>query len=502
MVKPKPPADKFWSRPKVTEPTRDYASPTGYSLQYSYKDGPDKGKLKIPVDKRGNIPRNVMIARFVDTDKGAGPNRKNRNILVDIYTDAREYKLNSPQQYEWYRRPNKYDISKIDTRDSDLTYGAKGSATRGVMVLANDKKDAKKVIGHLDRNFSADEKKKMNGLIIQVSDKGSAAEGAAGFYASPGVQKRGKDARAIDRQTAGVAFIKLGKNYIDEPKVTVHETVHHLRETDKSRKFPFKAPKNYIGKDVDYEEALTEAETISRLDKYRHKDGGAGYWRYVREQGYNKKSGEVNYKYGFSETLDRYKFTNRKEQEQYDKLTAQIDPKERNEYVKLARKKTKGQKLTAEERNFIRDYEAKLIAIDNKRRDMINNASGTTGVTGKKAINRVKKHFETSRISTMKKKGRVEAIDTYMTYKLKDGSTRNAHFYSPDADIDEKKAAKEAFGTDSVVVWRDGKRGRPQSDDYYTKMKPKPQTLHGKGKGWHGERIRHRNAALKGRGMK
>ena len=91
MVKPRPPSDKYWSRPKVTAPSRDYRSPTGYSLQYSYKDGPDKGKMRIPVTKQGNIPKNILIARFVDTEKGAGPDRRSRNIVVDIYNDAREY---------------------------------------------------------------------------------------------------------------------------------------------------------------------------------------------------------------------------------------------------------------------------------------------------------------------------------------------------------------------------------------------------------------------------
>ena len=513
MVKPRPPADKYWSRPKISRVQRNYNSPTGYSLQYKYKDGKDRGEMTIPTDKKGNIPRNTLIARFVDTDKGAGPDRKSRNIIVDIYNDAREYPQNSPQQYEWYRRPNKYDISKIDTRDSDLSYGSKGSATRGVIVLASKKKDAKKVVGYLDRNFSTAEKNKMNGLIIQVADGPDAADGAAGYYSSPGSVYDGR--KSQDKQTRGVAFIKVGNKYIDDPKTTVHEVVHHLRETDKSRKFPFKAPKNYIGKDEDYEESLTEAESISRIDKYEHEDRPAGYWKFVSEQGYVKKkkggttyitkTGEAPFDWGFSETLDRYKFTNRKEQEQYDKLTAQIDPESRARYVKLARKEAVvgKRKLSKEEKEFIKKYETKLKAIDKKRMEMIRDAKTTKGVTGKKAINRVKKHYETSRIATLKNAGKSEAIDTYMTYKTNDGQIRNAHFYSPDGNIKERKAAKEAFGTDKVVVWNDGKRGKPKSDDYYSKMKaPKRQSLQGKGKGWHGERIRHRNAAMKGRGMK
>tara|TARA_R100000149_G_C5872685_1_gene136503 strand:+ start:71 stop:1561 length:1491 start_codon:yes stop_codon:yes gene_type:complete len=496
MVKPKPPSDKFWSRPKISKVERNYSSPTGYSLQYTYKDGPDRGKMTIPTDKKGNIPDNVLYARFVDTEKGAGPNRKSRSIVVDITNDAREFPKKSPQQYEWYRRPNKYDISKVDTPDSELIKNSK--KVKGIVVIGDAKK-SRKIVQHIDDNFSNAEKRKMQGLIIEVGRGDSAAKGAAGYYSAPG---KGSRRTKTDKATRDIAYIKVGKKYVDSPKTITHEVVHHLRHTDESRKFPFKAPRKYIGKDADYEEALTEAETISRQKTYKHKDYPSGYWAYIREQNYGKSSDA----YGFSQTLDRYKFTNEKDQEQYDKLKAEITSEQRVKYVKFAKKSKKDR--TKEEQAYVEEYEARLEKLNDKKLALIKRVTETKGVKGKKALNRVKKHFETSRIATLREanKGRAEAIDTYMTYKTNDGQIRNAHFYSPNANIDEKAAAREALNTDNVIVWRDGKKGKPMSAEAYTKMSKKPtsniKSTQGKGKGWHGERIRHRNAAMKGRGMK
>ena len=338
----------------------------------------------------------------------------------------------------------------------------------------------------------------MQGLIIEVGKGDNASPGAAGFYSAPG---KGNRRTKTDKATRDIAYIKVGKKYVDSPKTITHEVVHHLRHTDDSRKFPFKAPRKYIGKDADYEEALTEAETISRQKDYQHKDYPTGYWRYVREQNY-KMSGKE--RFGFSQTLDRFKFTNEKDQEEYDKLKAQITSEERVKYVKFAKKSKKDR--TKEEQEYIDKYEAKLEKLNDKKLAIIQRADKTKGVKGKKALNRVTKHFETSRIATLKNEGRVEAIDTYMTYKTKDGQIRNAHFYSPNANINEKASAKEALNTDNVIVWRDGKKGKPMNAEAYTKMSNKPtKTINSSkmvGKGWHGERIRHRNAAMKGRGMK
>jgi len=486
-----------WTKPKLSDVRKDYTSPTGYTRTYYYHPHRDpalrrkadrastkagmpktggRSAIDIPVNKGGRIPEKVMIARFLDEKKGGGriegtKRTRKRNILVDYAAPANTYKQSSKATFEWYRRPNKYDIQKIDTPDADHYRNIRksgGSTELGrVAIVGGTQKQREKVLEHLDRNFTKKEKKHMSGLVVEVSSGGDAAPGAAGYYqraGHSGARRSTQSTKAFKQN----GYIKIGRDYVDDSDVTVHETIHHLRRVDPDRKGALKNTKTYGGKDIDLEEAMTESETVARRQGYDSRPMvRAGYWKYSQAARTAKGREALEARHGIEDISK-------------NKAAAIAENEDRARYTNQPQSAAVGDKGRVHEN--------------------LENA-GAKGVYAKR---RTTKHFRDSHISTLRNKGRAEAIDTYYHYESPDGkTTMHTHVYSPDGTANERELAKtiadrDGKGKGKVVAYHDGKAVT------YSKMAgsyasaPASRRSNGPGPGWHGESRRHAVAARLG----
>ena len=149
-----------------------------------------KGKRlgAAPIDKDGYIPREMMVARLMDVDQGDRDGRR-RNVLVDMSVDAKRIAPDKdPLQFTWFVHPNELDATGVDSSTADwwkvpvdpAKYGFRGTKTpTRVFIKANTQQERAWVMAILNRNFTAAERKLMDGLIIDVSPiRGN----AAGYY--------------------------------------------------------------------------------------------------------------------------------------------------------------------------------------------------------------------------------------------------------------------------------------------------------------------------------
>tara|TARA_Y100000310_G_scaffold210064_1_gene210664 strand:- start:123 stop:1643 length:1521 start_codon:yes stop_codon:yes gene_type:complete len=495
---------KKWTKPMLSKVRKDYTSPTGYTRTYYYHPHKDstfrrkadaastaagmpkiggRKQIDIPVNKKGHIPERVMIARFLDEKKGGGRiegtrRTRKRNILVDYAMPANTYNQKSNATYEWYRRPNKYDIKKVDTPDADhyrnLRKTAAANELGRVAIVGGNQKQREKILEHLDRNFTKKEKKHMSGLVVEIGRGRNAAPDAAGYYQRVGTS--GRRSTETTRTFKQNGYIKIGQGYVDDSDVTVHETIHHLRRADADRKGALKRTKTYRGKDADLEEAMTESETVARRQGYDSRPmSRAGYWKYTKAARTEKGRDALVARHGegvrgpHGRQISKYKAAALAENEDRARFTNQ----------------------------------PQSAAVGDK--DKVHGRLENTGAKGLYAQRRTTKHFRDSHISTLRNKGRAEAIDTFYHYQSPDGkTTMETHVYSPNGRANERELAqtiadRDGDGKGKVVAYHDGK---PVT---YSKMagsyasSPRNKAVKaGPGAGWWGEPGRHAEAARKG----
>lgn len=186
-----------------------------------------------------------------------------------------------------------------------------------------------------------------------------------------------------------------------DASVTIHESIHALREYDIARPTKLKHVRYYRGRDKDLEESLTEAETITRENPFRKAESGSGYYHYLP----NKYSGESN---AAKVTEDRVTLTDAKSNAAQD------------------------------------------VAMSGKK--------------GKRAEKKLLANYPKTRISHIRMSGDAEAIDTYYKLNDNDVVTgkqgkRELHIYMPHGNLKLEKLNEEALAKQGgkVEQWDDGK---------------------------------------------
>lgn len=223
-------------------------------------------KYKIPVDDRGYVPQYALAARFTNVREGTGPKVERRNIATDQNTEAKTIykgKLKPEDVKEWWARPNKSDVEGVDDIEStyfDLsalkTQGRK-EAHGKIAVVGGTKKDQEKIRKMLSESFTLKEQKEISkeGVTIEITDIDDAG------------QYHGK-------RDGMTYLIRVNPDFLDDDTL-LHETIHHSRMVDPSRKTKLTSSRSksrerviMIDKDVSLEEAATVAETAVRQGGY------------------------------------------------------------------------------------------------------------------------------------------------------------------------------------------------------------------------------------------
>lgn len=232
----------------------------GYKTQYRCVRIGRGGSVEIPIDKKGNVPESAIAAHFLNTTKG-DRNGRQRNTTIDQGTNAKvvikpdKNGMFKPEDIaKWWEHPNEYDIEGIDTVGADpfrvIGVSRKSSAAhhKKIAVFAPTDGDLAQIRKSLDNAFTVRELKSMveeRGLTIEVD---------------PDIKDLGYYDYSNDIIKLHLSSIRSG--------TTIHEAVHRLRETDKTRNST--AAKTRIpiftNEDRNLEEAATTAETFIRLD--------------------------------------------------------------------------------------------------------------------------------------------------------------------------------------------------------------------------------------------
>jgi len=241
-----------------------------------WRDGKKARATLIPTDKKGRVSEPIAAERLMDEADGDRGGRY-RNVMVDFsetarvqadltYTDKKE----RAKAYRWFVHPNESDVKGLDNKFSDLReIVSRGrSKKRHIIIAGGTKQERQNIANHIDKAFTVKEKKILAGTLIKISPAG---RGVAGYYS----QRRDWNGKPV-----GAPTICIDPDYTDESGVIVHECIHALREHDTSRKGGLKHVKDYIGKDKDMEESMTEAETRSRQKPFEPET--AGYYGYVK----------------------------------------------------------------------------------------------------------------------------------------------------------------------------------------------------------------------------
>ncbi len=259
-------------------------------------------KYEMPMDKKGRVPREYVVARFLSETQGVRPPARSRSVSVDLSRDAevmhREPRGGwTPKQLldsGWWQYPSESDIYGIDDtsmaseiealyRDATKTQQAAGKR----MTLIMPRESAQRAVRILRENFTAGELKKAvrgEGMIIQ---EGNPGRGVGGYYR----------AKWDTYDSAKTPLIMLGPNWDED--TLVHEFTHHLRHADETRggltRTPYRL--NERGERMmadgmgDYEfnsarnleEAATVAETTARTRLPTKSP--TGYYEYTRKHG-------------------------------------------------------------------------------------------------------------------------------------------------------------------------------------------------------------------------
>ena len=376
--------------------TKTKNSPTGYEMEiYSSKAG--KEHKHIICEKDGSISEKQAILRIMDVESGG--DRGRRNLIMDLSENALvQFKKDDPNAWKWYMNPNKSDLIGIDTTTQDYMKSLEGLKTEGqkksqrrMVILARSKEEEEDMRKRISQSFTQKEQKEMGLVFINVAKPSSRGSAGEYWYKSNPPQ------------------IFIDPKYMTSDTL-IHELTHHHRAVSPQRKGALAHVKEYKGKDEDLEEAMTEAESITRQKPFDKPMGGAGYYHLLG--GTSKERLE-------SEMGDR-------------KILTKYSEKKHGELEK------EDSKILASEKNI-------------KRMSKKN-------IRGVRAIKTVKKEFPKTDISKLKIKGKAEAIDTFWQYEKGEDKAK-IHVYNPEMKDVEPPVTKQLEETE-LYEWRDGKKVR------------------------------------------
>tara|TARA_R100000808_G_scaffold1155_1_gene5443 strand:- start:10208 stop:15418 length:5211 start_codon:yes stop_codon:yes gene_type:complete len=244
-----------------------------------------------------NAPRVSRFERMFDPDVTSGMKEVSpyypRMVSVDVSRQAnlvgREEStgkvkpdlnaLNRVLSYAWYLLPNQVDVHAMDYKPTDtplvfLNKQGKTSGNRLTVMGTEQEKEAVKKI--LQDNFTEKEQKLLKNATISLTPPSGI--NVAGVYFERGSSDL-IEVGPRHMRTSGAETHKRGPykgEGIDDNTLT-HEVIHLLRNRDPERTASAKEQGYHSGQDQDFEEALTDAETLIRMRRNPGISKGAGY---------------------------------------------------------------------------------------------------------------------------------------------------------------------------------------------------------------------------------
>lgn len=256
---------------------RHKESAGGYITTVVERDKQGYMTFRVPTDKNGRIPELIMAERIMDMDDGDREGRE-RNVIIDLLIDA-DKKCGAKDlanTYRWYLYPNESDVKELDDAQSKLVQilssKERPSGPKTIIITGGNALQREQMAEDIRNNFTIAEKKVIAGNLIEIRKLG---RGIAGCFI----------AMSAFGRSYGIPRIQIDPEYVKDSEVIIHEAIHALRAEDKKREGPLKAVDTYIGKDVDLEEAMTEAETVARQRPFKKHKTGIGYYKHVRLKG-------------------------------------------------------------------------------------------------------------------------------------------------------------------------------------------------------------------------
>ena len=371
-------------------------SPTGYEMEV-FSSKVSKNHSHIICEKNGAIPEKQAILRLMDVESGGDHGR--RNLLRDLSETAiLKFDKNDPKAWKWYLKPNKSDLIKVDTTEQEFMKSIEGLKTkgekksqRGIVILARSKEEEEDLRKRISKSFTQKEQKEMGLVFVNVAKTSS--RGSAGEY----------------WYTANPPQIFIDPNYVTSHVLT-HELTHHHRAVSPQRKGALAHIGEYEGKDRDLEEAITEAESMTREKPFDAPTSGAGY-------------------YG---GIDKPKIEQARSQMKDRKILTKYSEKKHGELEKFD--------------SQIKSTKENIEKMSKKN------------IIGVRAIKTVKKDFPKTDISKLKIKGKTEAVDTFWQYE-KGEEKAKIHVYNP--EMKEFKEPVTNYLKDAELYeWKDGVKVR------------------------------------------
>jgi len=229
---------------------------------------------EIPTNKKGEIPQINMAERLLDTEDGDRTGAM-RNVMVDVGIDAAHIhnEKDLAKVYRWYIHPNESDVSRIDdakTMIAEIMGKGKKWGKSKVLIVGGTHEQRERIAADLTANFTVKEKRLIHNCLIEIVSNGKPYAGC--FQGTT-------DASG---NIIGTPRIAICERHVQNSGTIIHEAVHALREFDLSRDRKITAVEHYVGKDVDLEESLTEAETTGRQRPFTKHEESAGYYHYLK----------------------------------------------------------------------------------------------------------------------------------------------------------------------------------------------------------------------------
>ena len=230
----------------------------------------------IPTLPNGQIRDTVMAERILDVEDGDRQNHM-RNVFIDIGIDAesRCKPEDLAESYRWYIYPNESDVKSIDDSKTKIVTilgadKAKGKPPTRLIITGGTEIQRQQIADGIRLNFTGRERDILKHCLVQIVPS---ARGFAGCFQGH-ADMAGKP--------LGVPKIIIVAEHAKDSDVIIHEAIHALREFDPKRDYRFRAVKQYMGRDADLEESLTEAETVTRQNPFTKHESSAGYYHFIK----------------------------------------------------------------------------------------------------------------------------------------------------------------------------------------------------------------------------
>ena len=262
------------------------AKPTKKIRQKNVNPAEVARRLDIPVDESGNIPIDKAIARLHSVKEGSRSG-KHRNAFVDLGVTAQRVAPLNPRsnlerhkQYAWWAYPNESDMEGIDTKNAGTWAKAHGKnqKTGSIAIIDASPRERAAILQIINRNFTDRERRRMNGLVINVQDHLIVAdelvEANALYQHAVFGHDEGKPAEFdtiyIRRDKLIHQPDKAGPRKGDPvyDATLTHELIHFLRYRDDARQGYVLGKTTQASRrnlDQDSEEVFTDAETVARM---------------------------------------------------------------------------------------------------------------------------------------------------------------------------------------------------------------------------------------------